>query len=169
MYSVKDILSALYKREDFLVNATGIRHTKLKRILPCESLSSSHLSLLGGRDIKEVIEIAEESNTIITRIKLDIKDLDIVIEELLLNHLEYSNWHQFGLHLGLYDQTLNSIKKDHGECKQCLIQCMSAWLREKDKVREKGGPSWSSLARALDTVGEKSIASYIKTKYCTKI
>ena len=45
VYSVKDILSAMYKREDFLVNATGIRHTKLKRILPYESLSSSHLSL----------------------------------------------------------------------------------------------------------------------------
>ena len=97
---------------------------------------------------------------------IDIKDLDIVIEELILNHLDYSNWHQFGLHLGLYDPTLNTIKKDHGECKQCLIQCMSAWLREKDKVREKGGPSWSSLATALDTLGEKSIASYIKTKYC---
>ena len=53
VYSVKDILSSIYKREDFLVNATGIRHTKLKRILPYESLSDiSHLSLLGGHDVK---------------------------------------------------------------------------------------------------------------------
>uniref|UniRef100_A0A1X7URY9 Uncharacterized protein n=1 Tax=Amphimedon queenslandica TaxID=400682 RepID=A0A1X7URY9_AMPQE len=66
---------------------------------------------------------------------------------------------------GLYDPTLNAIKKDHGECKPCLIQCMSAWLRGEDKVREKGGPSWSSLATALDTIEEKSIATNIRDKY----
>ena len=53
VYSVKDILSAIDKREEFLVNATGTRRTGLKEILPDESLSDiSNLSLLGGRDIK---------------------------------------------------------------------------------------------------------------------
>ena len=53
VYSVKDILSAIDKREEFLVNATGTRHTKLREILPDESLSDiSNLSLLGGRDIE---------------------------------------------------------------------------------------------------------------------
>ena len=48
----------------------------------------------------------------------------------------------------------------------CFRECMSAWLRGEDKVREKGGPSWSSLATALDAIQEKSIASYIRDKYC---
>ena len=42
---------------------------------------------------------------------------------------------------------------------------MSAWLRGEDKVREIGGPSWSSLATALDTI-DCSIASNIRDKYC---
>uniref|UniRef100_A0A1X7TXV1 Uncharacterized protein n=1 Tax=Amphimedon queenslandica TaxID=400682 RepID=A0A1X7TXV1_AMPQE len=167
VYSVKKILSAIDKGEKCIVDDNGTS-TRLKEILPDESLSDiSNLSLLGRRDIKEVIEITEEFKTPLTTIKLGIKVLDIVIEEqTILNQLDCTNWYQFGLHLGLYDPTLNAIKKDHGECKPCLIQCMSAWLRGEDKVREKGGPSWSSLAIALDTIKEKSIASYIRNKYC---
>uniref|UniRef100_A0A1X7T0Y3 Uncharacterized protein n=1 Tax=Amphimedon queenslandica TaxID=400682 RepID=A0A1X7T0Y3_AMPQE len=71
VYSVKDVMSAFVKREEFLVNATGTRRTGLKEILPDESLSDiSNLSLLGGRDIKEVIEITEEFKTPSTPIKL---------------------------------------------------------------------------------------------------
>ena len=52
VYSVKDILSAIDKREDCLVHDNGTS-TELKEILPDESLSNiSNLSLLGGRDIK---------------------------------------------------------------------------------------------------------------------
>ena len=51
VYSVKDILSAIDKRDDCLVHDNGTS-TVLKRILPDESLSDiSNLSLL-GRDIK---------------------------------------------------------------------------------------------------------------------
>ncbi|XP_019862058.1 PREDICTED: abl interactor 2-like [Amphimedon queenslandica] len=42
---------------------------------------------------------------------------------------------------------------------------MSAWLRGEDKVREKGGPSWSSLATALDKEGKHHIATNIRDKY----
>ena len=53
VYSVKAVMSAIVKREEFLVNATGTRRTGLKEILPDESLSDiSNLSLLGGHDIK---------------------------------------------------------------------------------------------------------------------
>uniref|UniRef100_A0A1X7U5J1 Uncharacterized protein n=1 Tax=Amphimedon queenslandica TaxID=400682 RepID=A0A1X7U5J1_AMPQE len=141
------------KREDVLDVLHSLHSTGLMSVLKSEE--------------KEVIEITEEFKTPLTPIKLDIKDLDIVIEELtILNQLDCTKWYQFGLHLGLYDPTLNVIKMDHRECKPCLIQCMSAWLRGEDKVREKGGPSWSSLATALDTIEEKPIASYIRDKYC---
>uniref|UniRef100_A0A1X7ULU0 PDZ domain-containing protein n=1 Tax=Amphimedon queenslandica TaxID=400682 RepID=A0A1X7ULU0_AMPQE len=59
VYSVKDILSAIDKGDDCLVHDKG--QTELKEILPDESLSDiSNLSLLGGRDIKEVIGIKPE-------------------------------------------------------------------------------------------------------------
>uniref|UniRef100_A0A1X7UB89 Death domain-containing protein n=1 Tax=Amphimedon queenslandica TaxID=400682 RepID=A0A1X7UB89_AMPQE len=167
VYSVKDILSAIDKREDFLVKSDGTKGEKVKEILPDESLSDiSNLSLLGGRDIKEVIEITEEFKTPLTPIKLGIKDLVTIIEELtILNQLDCTKWYQFGLHLGLYDPRLKAIETDYrGKTVECFRECMSAWLRE-DKVREKGGPSWSSLATALDTIEEKSIASYIRNKY----
>ena len=53
VYSVKDILSAIDKREEFLVKSDGTKGKKVKEILPDESLLDiSKLSLLGGRDIK---------------------------------------------------------------------------------------------------------------------
>ena len=66
VYSVKDILSAIDKKEEFLVNATGTRRTELKMILPDESLSDiSNLSLLGGRDIKVRINTHKLFDTLI--------------------------------------------------------------------------------------------------------
>ena len=106
--------------------------------------------------------------SVYTHYFIDIKDLDIVIKELTSDqHLPCSVWYVLGLQLGLYDDTLKDIKADyHGQSVDCFRECMSAWLRGEDKVREKGGPSWSSLATALDTIEEKCIASIIKTKYC---
>ena len=101
---------------------------------------------------------------------IDIKDLDIIIKELTsINHLDCTDWHCLGLYLGLFEPTLKAIGKDHKECKDCLIECMSAWLKGEDKVREVGGgPCWLSLVSALDTIGEKHIATNIRDKYCIK-
>ena len=100
---------------------------------------------------------------------IDIKDLDDVIEELLspANQFHYSDWYQLGLYLGLYSNRLDAINKDHKECKQCFIQCMSAWLRGEDNAKDKGGPSWLSLVVALDKMGDYHIATNIKHKYLT--
>ena len=50
VYSVKDILSAIDKREEFLVKSDGTKGEKVKEILPDKSLSDiSNLSLLGGK------------------------------------------------------------------------------------------------------------------------
>uniref|UniRef100_A0A1X7T921 Uncharacterized protein n=1 Tax=Amphimedon queenslandica TaxID=400682 RepID=A0A1X7T921_AMPQE len=169
VYSVKAVTSAIVKREVFVVNATGMKQAKLKEILHDESLSDiSNLSLFGGRNIKEVNETTERFKTPLTPIKLDINNLDIVIKELISDqHLPCSVWHRLGLQLGLYDPRLVDIdKKNRGDPVECFRECMSAWLRGEDKVREKGGPSWLSLATALDTIEEKSIASYIRDKYC---
>ena len=66
VYSVKDILSAIVKREEFLVKSDGTKGEKVKEILPDESLSDiSNLSLLGGRDIKVRINTHKLFDTLI--------------------------------------------------------------------------------------------------------
>ena len=53
LHSVKDVISLILRKKDFLVNATGTKAVELKSILTDESLSDiNYLSLLGGRDIK---------------------------------------------------------------------------------------------------------------------
>ena len=66
VYSVKDILSAIDKREEFLVKSDGTKGEKVKEILPDESLSDiSNLSLLGGPDIKVRINTHKLFDTLI--------------------------------------------------------------------------------------------------------
>ena len=66
VYSVKDILSAIVKREEFLVKSAGTKGEKVKEILPDESLSDiSNLSLLGGHDIKVRINTHKLFDTLI--------------------------------------------------------------------------------------------------------
>uniref|UniRef100_A0A1X7UDK1 Uncharacterized protein n=1 Tax=Amphimedon queenslandica TaxID=400682 RepID=A0A1X7UDK1_AMPQE len=60
--------------------------------------------------LEELIAINKEFKTPLTAIKLDIKDLVTIIEELtILNQLDCTKWYQFGLHLGLYDPRLKAI------------------------------------------------------------
>ena len=50
---------------------------------------------------------------------------------------------------------------------KCFRECMSAWLRGEDKVKEtEDGPSWLSLVLALDIIGKSDVATNIKQKYC---
>ena len=66
VYSVKAILSAIDKREEFLVKCDGTKGEKVKEILPDESLSDiSNLSLLGGRDIEVRINTHKLFDTLI--------------------------------------------------------------------------------------------------------
>ena len=56
VYNVKDIMSAIIKREEFLVKSNGTKGEKVKEILPFESLADlTNISLLGRRDIKVTV------------------------------------------------------------------------------------------------------------------
>ena len=58
VYNVKDIMSAIIKREEYLVKSNGTKGEKVKEILPYESLADiTNISLLGGRDIKVTVII----------------------------------------------------------------------------------------------------------------
>ena len=99
----------------------------------------------------------------------DIRDLAGVFQELTSNQqFNYTDWYQLGLYLGLYEPTLKAIEQDcRGKVKECLMECISAWLKEEDNVKKTGGgPSWLSLVSALETMGEDQIANNIKMKYC---
>ena len=98
----------------------------------------------------------------------DIRDLASVIKELTSNQqFDYTGWYTLGLYLGLYEHTLKAIEQDYKKVKECLRECISAWLKEEDNVKETGGgPSWLSLFSALETMGEDQIANNIKIKYC---
>ena len=94
---------------------------------------------------------------------IDITGLDDVMK--MLKSIDYTQWITLGISLGLYYNTLGIIEeKCRGDVKKCLLKCMAAWLRGEDKVREKGGPSWSSLAEALEEIGENDIARNIRAK-----
>ena len=97
-----------------------------------------------------------------------IRDLADVIKELtLIQQFDYTEWYTLGLYLGLYENTLKAIEHDYKKVKECLRECISAWLKEQDNVKETGGgPSWLSLASVLKTMGEDQIANNIKIKYC---
>ena len=97
----------------------------------------------------------------------DIRDLVDVIQELTSNQFDYTGWYQLGLHLGLYEPTLKAIEQDYKKVKDCLRECISAWLKKEDNVKETGGgPSRLSLVSALETMGKGEIANNIKIKYC---
>jgi hypothetical protein len=100
---------------------------------------------------------------------LKVKDLDVVLNCLSFHQFSNSQWQDLGLQLGLYMPTLNDIKNDcvgHSEqSRECLRKCLTAWLEGKDKVLNKGGPSWTLLADALDVIREKNIAESIRKYY----
>ena len=83
----------------------------------------------------------------------DITDLDNVINSLQRKHFTSTLWKELGLQLGLYMPTLDEIDdKCRGNPRKCLQECLAAWLRKEDKVATKGGPTWTSLATALDKI-----------------
>ena len=43
------------------------------------------------------------------------------------------NWHNLGLKLGIFDNTLGDIKANNpGDVSTCLRECLSSWLRGVD-------------------------------------
>ena len=98
---------------------------------------------------------------------IDIRNLSDVIKELTsTQHLPCAVWYDLGLQLGLYDNTLKDIKANYEDVTEHFRECMSAWLRGEDKVKDKDGPSWASLVSALKTLEKNSIATNIEKQYC---
>ena len=99
----------------------------------------------------------------------DIRDLATVLQELTSNQqFDFTKWKFLGLYLGLYERTVKAIEVNcRGQVQDCLMGCLSSWLKGEDGVRETrgGGSNWISLVAALDAVREKEVADNIKRKY----
>ena len=90
---------------------------------------------------------------------LDIANLKDVIEGLKQSHFLSYHWSP----LSLLQPTLSTIKANHrDDVESCLQECLTLWLRKANKVTESGGPTWDSLASALNKIEENFTAEKIK-------
>uniref|UniRef100_A0A1X7T3S4 Death domain-containing protein n=1 Tax=Amphimedon queenslandica TaxID=400682 RepID=A0A1X7T3S4_AMPQE len=97
---------------------------------------------------------------------LNIRDLGDVIQKLEDAHFRKADWDKLGISLGLHKNTLDVISaNERGDVDRCFTECLVKWLSRADDVDSKcnGKPSYSSLADALDRMGNnKNQADYIR-------
>lgn len=83
-----------------------------------------------------------------------------VVDELLTKHgFSPVHYYKLGLRLGLSSSTLDTIEANHkGDVTRCLIECLKAWLRQADNVKES---THHALIKALKEIEEVTIADGI--------
>ena len=95
-------------------------------------------------------------------VNIDVSDLKNIIEALNKGYFPNDRWSPLGLQLGLLQPTLSAIRAKHrGDPENCLQDCLTRWLSKADIVTKSGGPTWNSLASALEKIGEVSTAEKI--------
>ena len=91
-----------------------------------------------------------------------IQQLSDVLELLKKCRFSETSWFDLGLALGLSYSTLNTIKANHPQdTHQCLIECLSKWLKRADAVDSKGGATWDSLSTGLRSINEIAVADML--------
>ena len=80
---------------------------------------------------------------------LNVRNLDAILTYLKDGHFVNDNWQILGLKLGLYDTTLSDIKSNYSKVENRLKECIVKWLQRADGVDDKGGATWTTLAKAL--------------------
>ena len=57
----------------------------------------------------------------------------------------------------------NKLRRRFKSTENFCLNLVLAWLREEDEVSERSGkPSWESLAKALEEIGQNGIARTIR-------
>ena len=104
----------------------------------------------------------------ITIFPLDTSHLVDILK--LLKKYGYSDDHYYdlGLYLGLLPRTLDVIKKNNiGDVCAGLRESLTAWLQQRDNVKNKGGPTYDTLIQALREIGENAVANGIEVSEFT--
>ena len=92
-------------------------------------------------------------------LRVDINDLENVLQLLKKCDFSDSKWMELGLKLGLKKTTLDAIETNYPrDVGRCLIECLSKWLERADAVDSKGGATWDSLSDALRSMDENAVA-----------
>ena len=72
------------------------------------------------------------------------------------------NWFELGIQLGLKHSRLRDIEIENPrDVSRCKIDMIAAWLKKKDDVAKKGGPTCKQLAEALRLIGEIGLSEEI--------
>ena len=83
----------------------------------------------------------------------------------LLKEHGYSsiNYYDLGLHLGLHPSTLDVITANNkGDVNSCLVECLKAWLQQRDNVKSRGHPTYDTLIQTLRKMKEIAVADGIE-------
>ena len=83
-----------------------------------------------------------------------ITELHVLVNELRT----VIQWYLLGIYLGLHPSTLDAIKKDGRDTKECLTQTLVEWQRRVI-------PTWPAVVKALVGIGRERLASHLATKY----
>ena len=77
----------------------------------------------------------------------------------LVNELKtVSQWYLLGIYLGLQPSTLDAIKKNYTDIKECRTHMLIEWQRHVI-------PAWSAVVKALMGIGRDRLASHLAAKY----
>ena len=82
-------------------------------------------------------------------------------------HDARTKWYYIGIEIKLDVSTLKSIESKYSDCKDCLREVITVWLKA---VQPK--PTWRSLvddALRRPVVDESKLAAMIEGKYCSCI
>ena len=92
--------------------------------------------------------------------ELSVDDLGIVRNEIFDAS---PKWYDVGLELKVSVATLDSIRDQFGDPKDCFREALKCWLKSTLK------PTWRVLVDALRsrTVGEKQLADNLEAKHCS--
>lgn len=71
-------------------------------------------------------------------------------------------WDDIGIELEVNDDQLVQMRRDYsGDNRCCLKEMLRIWLKQVDPP-----PSWSDIVDALDNLGNKELATKLRSKYC---
>ena len=85
-----------------------------------------------------------------------VRELRVLVNE--LNTV--TQWYLLGIYLRLYPSTLDAIKKNCTDTKECQTHMLIEWQRCVI-------PTWSAVVKALMGIGRERLASHLATKYGT--
>ena len=93
---------------------------------------------------------------------LAIDDLSQVTDK--LHNFSKAKWKALGRQLGLSEVVLDDVKADYKEegVEECLVEMLKHWLKMNYEASDSKPPMWSTLADAVEKIGNPALAKTIR-------